>query len=579
MATQYKLIVKEAVTAATSTIGLTAAAANTIVTSVTGTDTGGAANVEVLVKKAAGGIVELSYTAITTTSPTELLTAPVALEATDVLYVRTSRTGTNFIISYVEDTEAAAGQAIDVLSNVDTTGVADNDVLTYDLASGNWVAEASTGGGAVNDLDDVISLSPTQGDVLQWNSGISKWIESSQLATLWSNFRNGTAVNVYADITDASSGRLELTPTGANVKTGVTGMAVTEASPGNVEFVVATDASGNTAHTAVHIDGTTTANQTDFLLKAGTKLQMSNGSQYTWLKPSSGNTHPTTVNLPTGDGTIALTTDIATDSAVAANTAKVGITSSQASEITANTAKVSYTDASAVAANTAKVGITSGQASAITANTAKVGITTQQASDITTNNAKVGITSGQSSAITANTAKVSYTDAAVDTRIEAASITDLDDTPSSLIANNILQVNPSGNAVILAPKRAAYSSAEINADQNRLFEADLTPSSNAIVDFLNDEAATASGANAKNFLGWWDGTEVILEGMVDTGAQPVANSAVGEALWLGTSGALSASAPTTQNHYSRIVGYHVGTEQGGNALIYFKPSPDWVQID
>ncbi len=63
---------------------------------------------------------------------------------------------------------------------------------------------------------------------------------------------------------------------------------------------------------------------------------------------------------------------------------------------------------SAVAANTAKTGITTSQANEITANTAKVGITTQQASDITTNNAKVGITTDQANAITANTAKNSY---------------------------------------------------------------------------------------------------------------------------------------------------------------------------
>ena len=43
----------------------------------------------------------------------------------------------------------------------------------------------------------------------------------------------------------------------------------------------------------------------------------------------------------------------------------------------------------AIAANTAKTGITSGQASAITANTAKTGITSGQASAITANTAKV----------------------------------------------------------------------------------------------------------------------------------------------------------------------------------------------
>jgi hypothetical protein len=81
----------------------------------------------------------------------------------------------------------------------------------------------------------------------------------------------------------------------------------------------------------------------------------------------------------------------AINTAIAANTAKTGITSGQASAITANTAKT---------------GITSGQASAITANTAKTGITSGQASEITANTAKTGITSGQASAITANTAKV-----------------------------------------------------------------------------------------------------------------------------------------------------------------------------
>jgi len=87
------------------------------------------------------------------------------------------------------------------------------------------------------------------------------------------------------------------------------------------------------------------------------------------------------------------------------------ITSSQANaitvntEITQNTTGISPSQASAITANTAKTGITSSQASAITANTAKTGITSSQASAITANTAKTGITSSQASAITANTAK------------------------------------------------------------------------------------------------------------------------------------------------------------------------------
>ena len=49
----------------------------------------------------------------------------------------------------------------------------------------------------------------------------------------------------------------------------------------------------------------------------------------------------------------------------------------------------------AIAANTAKTGITTSQANAITANTAKTGITSTQANAITANTAKVGITSSQ----------------------------------------------------------------------------------------------------------------------------------------------------------------------------------------
>ena len=47
-------------------------------------------------------------------------------------------------------------------------------------------------------------------------------------------------------------------------------------------------------------------------------------------------------------------------------------------------------------------------ASAVATNTAKTGITTSQANAITANTAKTGISTSQASAITANTAKVSF---------------------------------------------------------------------------------------------------------------------------------------------------------------------------
>ena len=158
---------------------------------------------------------------------------------------------------------------------------------------------------------------------------------------------------------------------------------------------------------------------------------------------------------------------VAANSAVAANTAKTGITTQQAADITTNNAKVGITttQANAITTNSAKVSFpeapndgdayvrqsegwvslthpadavtsvngetgvvvldsddidegasnlyfTDARVSAnsdVTANTAKVGITTQQASDITTNNAKVGITTQQAADIVTNNAKVGIT--------------------------------------------------------------------------------------------------------------------------------------------------------------------------
>jgi hypothetical protein len=124
---------------------------------------------------------------------------------------------------------------------------------------------------------------------------------------------------------------------------------------------------------------------------------------------------------------------------ITANTAKVGITAGQAAEITANTAKVGITagQAAEITANTAKVGITAGQASAITANTAKVGITAGQAAEITANTAKVGITAGQASAITANTAKVGTNENATTTlNMDDNNITNIGSVSSYDLPNN-----------------------------------------------------------------------------------------------------------------------------------------------
>ena len=86
--------------------------------------------------------------------------------------------------------------------------------------------------------------------------------------------------------------------------------------------------------------------------------------------------------------------------------------------------------------------------SAVAANTAKTGITTSQANAITANTAKVGITTDQANAITANTAKNSYPsgDATKVGHLTVTQAVDLDTMESDIATNNPKNTYPSGDA-------------------------------------------------------------------------------------------------------------------------------------
>ena len=118
---------------------------------------------------------------------------------------------------------------------------------------------------------------------------------------------------------------------------------------------------------------------------------------------------------------------------------------------------VTSDQASAISANSAKTGITSDQASAITANTAKTGITSNQASAITANTAKTGITSDQASTITANAAeaaKVRENISSLNTKIEGITDPQKD---YSIISSEILD-NGLVRTKLYAYERSDFSS-------------------------------------------------------------------------------------------------------------------------
>jgi hypothetical protein len=159
-----------------------------------------------------------------------------------------------------------------------------------------------------------------------------------------------------------------------------------------MSFSVAAGTEGNEVEfEAMTIEGSDAVSTVaDINFKQGSLTYWENSTGKIWLRaPNVGNI---TVLFPSSGGTLALTTDIPNVPVDSVN-GQTGVVVLDTGDIDEN-GNLYYTEAR-VAAN-----------AAVAANTAKVGITTQQAADITANNAKVGITATQASEITANTAKV-----------------------------------------------------------------------------------------------------------------------------------------------------------------------------
>jgi len=389
---------------------------------------------------------------------------------------------------------AATPDSTDVLHIVDVgdtsggaAGTSKKIQVSNLLASAGSVDSVNGQTGVVvlemNDIDDVNAATPADNIVLSYDTATSKYIADTRLTTLYTEFRNGTAVNVYADGTTATQGRIELTATGANLKTGVTGIDVTETSPGDIDFTVATDATGSTTFTALHLDGTTVANEANLIVKLGCFLAIE-GTGNAQAKFRSTNSGNTVYNVPATSGTLALTSDI---------------------------------PAAGVSSVTGAAPITS------TGGTTPV----------------IGITAATTSA--------------------AGSMSAADKTS----LNNLT---------------AEYEEDELVTGQNTLMNSSVSVASNRVVDIMGDALADTSNANSKKFLGFHTGSGMcVLQGMVDAVAS-ISGATAGGALWIGGSGSFSATAPTTANYYSRVVGHYIGTGQGGEELVYFNPSQDWVQI-
>jgi len=282
-----------------------------------------------------------------------------------------------------------------------------NGTLTDD---GDGVVTLDTGGAStLGELDDVEVDDPSVGQSIMWDSGSGgRWVKDSRTTILYEEFKQGLETTVKNGA--GTESELKLEQTKATVQTGITKVVLTETSPGDIEFVVATDADGNTAFTALHLDGSSTANVADLLVKFGTYFKFEAGNFTQWVRPNLSVSQDTIITLPSKSGVLGLAEDIPTsvtnlDDVTSAGSGAI-ITDAERTKLegVAPSATANETDAflldranhtgTQAASTISDFDTEVSNNTDVAANTAKVGITTQQADDITANNAKVSLIAG-----------------------------------------------------------------------------------------------------------------------------------------------------------------------------------------
>jgi len=236
-----------------------------------------------------------------------------------------------------------SGTNLGELNDVDVTGVTNGQLIAYNSTTGNWEAADDAGGAeTLGDLDDVNVDNPLGGQSIMWDGGLEEWVKDSRTTALFDEFKQGLVTTVKNGAGKESELKLEQTK--ATVQTGITKVVLTETSPGNIEFVVATDANGDTAFTALHLDGSSTANVADLLVKFGTYFKLEDGIYTQWIRPSSGTTQDTAIVLPSKSGVLGLAEDIPTSVTNLNDVTSAGsgaiITDAERTNLTTNTAKV-----------------------------------------------------------------------------------------------------------------------------------------------------------------------------------------------------------------------------------------------
>ncbi len=467
------------------------------------------------------------------------------------------------------------------LNDVSADGIS-GQVLTTDGNGTFSFTTVSSGGGSVNSVTGtgtVSGLTLTTGGtatdpVLTLGGTLSAPVNSV----------NGQTGTVTLDTDNVSEGATNLYYTDARVS------ANSSVAANTLKVGITTAQSNEIAANTLKVSNVQSDwNATSGLAQILNKPTIPGAAPVDSVNSKTGVVVLTTTDIAEGSNLYFTDARVSSNSAVSLNTAKVGITTSQANEIAANTQKVgiSTQQAADIQTNNSKVGITQAQADDITANNLKVGITTAQANEIAANTLKVGITQAQADDITANNLKVGITQAQADDIVDNNAKVSFVDAPNNtslygrkggaweIVTSTtppVDSVNTQTGVVVLGTDDIAEGSTNLYYTESRV-SANTSVSANTLkVGITTQQAADITSNNSKVGITTSQSSDITANNLKVSNVQSDWNATTGLAVILNKPTIPSAAPVDSVNGLTGAVTLDTDDINEGTNNLYFTDS-------